>query len=149
MKDPENVSLNDLRELRTLEDVLRYANKNYPGWIAGFADRYSDDYPHLTFTWVEMAKMLKTKPSQVMLVSYVPLLNKGGGSDSPVLTALSDIFSRSGFMIRRNEEFVTCPVCDALLPSKKAYSKLTVKPPFEWSHKCRLCEEKPKIEIVD
>ena len=36
MKDPENVSLNDLRELRTLEDVLRYANKNYPGWIAGF-----------------------------------------------------------------------------------------------------------------
>jgi hypothetical protein len=152
MKDPEHVKVNDLRNLRAIEDVLRYANKNYPGWIAGFAERYSDDYPHLTCTWIEMAKMLKTKPSQIMLVSYVPLLNEGGGSDIPVLAGLCDIFSRSGFMLRRYEEFVTCIVCDALIPSKKAYDKLTVKPPFAWMNRCRLCddeEKKPTIEELD
>ena len=153
MKDPENVKLNDLRELRTIEDVLRYANTNYPGWIAGFAERYSDDYPHLTCTWVEMAKMLKTTPSQIILVSYIPLLNLSNGSDSPVLAGVCDIFSRSGFMLRRNEEFITCPVCDALLPSKKAYGNLTVKPPFPWTSRCRLCdddeEKKPQIYEVD
>ena len=154
MKDPEHVKVNDLCKLRALEDVLRYANKNYPGWIAGFADRYSDDYPHLTCTWVEMAKMMKAKPSQIMLVSHVPLLNEGGGSDTPVLAGICDIFSRSGFMLRRNEEFVTCTVCDALIPSRKAYDKLTVKPPFKWMNCCRLCEDdgeekKPMIEEVD
>jgi hypothetical protein len=141
MKDPENVKLNDLRDLRTIEDVLRYANTNYPGWIAGFADRYSDDYPHLTCTWVEMSKMLKTAAAQIILVSYVPLLKEGGGSDIPVLAGLCDIFSRSGFMMRRNEEFLTCPVCDALIPTQKAYTKLTVKPPFPWKNRCRLCSE--------
>ena len=39
MKDPEHVKVNDLCKLRAIEDVRRYANKNYPGWIAGFGDR--------------------------------------------------------------------------------------------------------------
>ena len=148
MMDPPDVSTNDLAKLQNLKAVLKYTNKNYPKWIVGFANRYSDDFPHLTCTWVEMAKMLKTEPSQIMLTSYVPKQNELGSH--PVLSAICDIFSRSGFMIRENNKFITCPVCFALLPTKKTYKQLTVKPPFAWADTCRLCDEekKPTIEEI-
>jgi hypothetical protein len=30
--------MNDLRNLRTMKDVKEYTDKNYPGWIKGYAD---------------------------------------------------------------------------------------------------------------
>ena len=148
-RDPESVSIEDLRKLPTMKEVLEYTKTNYPNWIVGFADRYSDDYPHLTCTWVEMAKMLKTEPSQIMLVSYVP--ERLNLKQHPVLSAICDIFSRGGFMIRYGEDFQPCTECQALLPTKKTYTKLSVQPPFEWRSICRLCAEskKPVIEELD
>tara|TARA_Y100000389_G_scaffold64101_1_gene60116 strand:- start:1640 stop:2113 length:474 start_codon:yes stop_codon:yes gene_type:complete len=152
MNDPSNVSMNDLRNLRTLKDVKEYADKNYPGWIKGYAERYSDDYPHLTCTWVEMAKMMKAEPAQIMLVSSLPHAEKDK-ENSSVLIALCDIFSRTGFMLRRHHEFQACTVCDALIPTKECFTQLTVKPPFEWRAMCRMCGEdrestRPVIEEV-
>lgn len=149
MKDPLHVNIQDLGKLATLKDVLEYSRKNYPDWILGFAERYSDDYPHLTCTWVEMAKMMKTEPTQILMVHSVP----SGTKDKPdpstaVLSGICDIFSRCGFMIRDGANFIQCPVCDALLPTKEAFRKLTVKPPFPWQNTCRNCENKPRIEEI-
>lgn len=143
LNDPSHVTLNDLRELKTLEDVKNYTKQNYPGWIKGFADRYSDDYPHLTCTWVEMAKMMNAEPTQIMLVAHMPHPGRDKESSS-VLIAICDIFSRSGFMLRRADLFQTCPVCTAILPTNDAFGRLTVKPPFEWSSFCRLCHSSSK-----
>jgi hypothetical protein len=115
--------MNDLRNLRTMKDVKEYTDKNYPGWIKGYAE-----------------------------VSSLPHAEHDKAT-SPVLIALCDIFSRTGFMLRRQHEFQACKVCDALIPTKECFTKLTVKPPFEWRAMCRMCEEdrespRPVIEEV-
>jgi len=147
-----NCKVSDLAGLRDLKEVLDFLEKHLNGWIVGFSNRFSDDYPHLTCTWVETCKSLRCNPAQIMLVSYVPHKN----DDKRVfLNSVCDIFSQSGFSIRRYTEFVACSVCKSLLPSKKAFSKLSVRPPFPWSNMCRHCapegknQKKTKIEIVD
>jgi hypothetical protein len=155
MKDPKHVNLQDLGTLETLKDVKQYTEKNYPEWIIGFAERYSDDYPHLTCTWVELAKMMKAEPAQIMLVRGLPTGTKDNPDKScTVLTGICDIFSRAGFMIRDGADFQQCTVCDALLPTEMAFRKLAVKPPFKWINTCRICadngeaasQSKPRIE---
>ena len=147
MKDPAHVTINDLGKLETLKDVKEYADKNYQDWIVGFAERYSDDYPHLTCTWMETAKMMKTDAAQIVLVRYLPTGTKDTPDEScAVLSGICDIFSRSGFMIRDAADFQPCTVCNALIPTKRAHGKLTVKPPFAWLSTCRNCADKPLIE---
>ena len=130
-------NINDLATLKNLKEVKDWTEKMYPQWLLGTAKRFSDDYPHLTCSWVEMCKTLKTKPAEIMLVSYLP------HKDDPqrkILNTVCDIFSRCGFLLRREIEFKGCPVCSSLLPTQEAWQKLTVKPPFKWSHYCRLCQ---------
>ena len=92
---------------------------------------------------------MKTEPAQILMVHSVP----SGTKDKPdpstaVLSGICDIFSRCGFMIRDGANFIQCPVCDALLPTKEAFRKLTVKPPFPWQNTCRYCADKPRIEEI-
>lgn len=152
-KDSElNCKVADLTKLSDLKSVLDFLEKHLNGWVVGFSKRYSDDYPHLTCTWVETCKSLRCKPAEIMLVSYIPHKD----DDTRLfLNSVCDIFSQSGFSIRRYTEFVACRVCKSLLPSKKAFKKLAVQPPFPWSNMCRHCvpvgkqENKTKIEIID
>ncbi len=142
----DKCDIQELATLKTLQDVKEWVDKMYPGWIVGNAKRFSDDYPHLTCSWVEMCKMLKINPTEIMLVSYIPHKDD---LERKILNAVCDIFSRSGFLLRRAIEFQPCPVCFSLLPSQDAWKKLTVKPPFQWKNYCKLCQRstpKPNVK---
>ena len=134
----DNTDIQQLASLKTLKDVKDWVEIAYPRWIVGTAKRFSDDYPHLTCSWVEMCKTLKVKPAEILLVSYLPHKED---TERQILNAVCDIFSRSGFVIRRAHEFQQCTICESLLPSQQVWNKLTVKPPFEWKNCCRMCEK--------
>ena len=144
----------DLRCLPDLKLVLEFLEKHLNGWIVGFSNRFSDDYPHLTCTWVETCKSLRCNPTQIMLVSYIPHKDD---ATRVFLNSVCDIFSQSGFSIRRYTEFAPCSVCKSLIPTKKSFSKLAVKPPFAWRNTCRDCEplaqraveELKNTEVID
>jgi hypothetical protein len=122
----------DLTLFPNMYGVFDYANKEFPGWVVGFSDRYSEDYPHLTCTWVETSKALNVKPAQVML-----------------LNSICDIFTRAGFSIRHTNNFQPCKVCKDLLPTQKSLQNLRVVPPFEWLDCCRCCASLSELKEVD
>jgi hypothetical protein len=129
-----NDDLEQLKNLPTLGSVLDFAKRKRPDWIIGFSPKYSDDYPDLTSNWKKYANGKPT--TQIMLVEKL-------GEEDDLIKHLCEIFTMSGFSVRRKKEFFLCPVCGAALPSRGMYEYLKdvgKSVPAEWKPGCLLCK---------
>jgi hypothetical protein len=50
--------------------IFEIINRVYPTWLVTTADKYCDDYPHLTKTWIETVQEIGVKPAKIVIVSY-------------------------------------------------------------------------------
>jgi hypothetical protein len=136
-KSPTKTLLVELSKCQTLKDVLAYTRKISPAWIRGFSDKYCDDYPDLTQTWLTVCKKTNSTPAQIMLVSYIPSMESEASHDQ-ILLHVMDIFALSGFSVRRSKEFIKCHACNALIPAEATCDALKTKP-VEWKSYCSMC----------
>ena len=59
-----------------------------------------------------------------------------------LINLFCDIFTRSGFIVRRRNEIFPCEVCNACIPNNESYNKMkesNIQVPETWSQKCTTC----------
>ena len=130
---------NNLKNLKTLEDVFLYINSEEKDWITDICDNFSDDYPHLTMNWNFLVKKINLEPQKIILVNKFD-------TDTKIL--FSDLLFTSGFILKSNEDYSKCPTCNKVIPKlniynmiqeKKESENLNVSIPDEWRHTCSRC----------
>ena len=139
-KDPKNYKeiLESLTKLSTIGEVKKLVDKVFPTWCVGFLNEFSSDYPSMTENWNKVCKKSKSKPSQIMVIRDLQ-----DRSDNKLVKAFAEIFSSSGFCVRRSIEIVPCNVCYKALPTLALYKIMVEKGkkfPHKWSLKCSTCK---------
>lgn len=143
-KDVESTAfiLEEIKKCRTMKEISDLVRSALPHWIIGFIDRYSNDYPDLTNNWNTYCKELNTKPTQILIVEYVPIKEEG----YEVLNALCGLFTKVGFAVRTNRDIQPCTVCDAGIPTQNRYNFMKsngiTNLPETWSPCCIECKTK-------
>ena len=135
-----------IKNLSNIGEIIEYIKILYPEWIKSFHPCFSSDYNILNKNWVIMCdKVLKTSLKDIILVEEDEFK-----SDSDVLNTCCEILTRSGFLIRKYDNYVKCQNCDRLIPTideiKKIQTinkKLNLQFPGEWMDSCTECTKDP------
>src|SRR5690242_5338935 len=127
--DPPNTDelLKVLSSLTSDEEIITSINNLYPGWIKNTYTSYSDDYPHLTENWNKLALHLGVSPQKILAVEILALdivLRSNQEVKVKLLSEASEILTRKGYTVRREEEFLGCIFCGKAIPSKGVYDHL-------------------------
>jgi hypothetical protein len=141
-KDPENSGfiIDSLHEAPTLKEVNAIIKSVYPTWMISVLEKYSDDYPSLTSNWQKICSEIGVSPAKIIIVDFLP--SEKNATDFILIASFSEILTRSGFSIRRKQEFVLCSKCSALTPKVSIRQKLKdagEKVPETWSSNCSTC----------
>ena len=138
-KDPTNVEQikTHINTIETLGEVKDYIQNIFPNWIITVIEDYSDDYPHLKINWQKVCDKIKCKKTCILIVeelSYEP--------DYSLTLFLAELFTRSGFAVRRKSEFFPCEKCNKAIPAKYIWEimkngKFNI--PEKYSNKCTSC----------
>lgn len=139
--DPENYSqiVEDIKNAENHNQVVDIINKTFPGWILGWPERYSKDYPHFQNNWEFVCNKSGCKPLRVVIVDYIIFKNP----NYKLLHMFSELLTLFGHSVRRKEEFIGCKICGNAIPSQQVYNQLVERKvtsiPRCWMIKCRTC----------
>ena len=138
-KDPSNIDeiINQIKSFQSIGDIRNIIENTFPTLIQGLIVSYSVDYPTLENNWVKICEMNKVEKGMIVLVDELYF-----DEDHKLLKIFSEIFTRSGFVIRRKEELISCKNCKNAIPSFKVYQKMKenkIKVPESWNEKCLKC----------
>ena len=143
-KDPENLEeiLTELKETPTLDKVLQLIDSCFPGWVIAFLDTFSDDYPHFKDNWEKLCIMIDENmtPTQIMIVDDITF-----DDDHKLQKIFCELFTRTGFCVKRKLEFIPCSVCKKAIPTEWLYNNLksqTFVMPDVYSTCCLTCSSK-------
>jgi hypothetical protein len=143
--DPDNVQeiIEKVYKSPTLGHIIQIINSTYPTWIAGTIDCYSDDYPELSDNWKNVCEKASTNMTKIILVEA--LFFEEIHTDYKLLKLFAELLTRTGFCIRRKDEFFPCRICNKALPEDFMYNILKQsgkKVPLKWSSTCSTCVDK-------
>ena len=138
-EDPPNVEeiKKHLTTLKTLADVKTYIDEILPNWFITVINDYSEDYSSLSKNWDEVCKKANCKKTQILIVeelSHEPNFS--------LILLLAELFTRSGFAVRRKYEFIPCKVCGKAIATQYVWNILKnngENVPEVWSDKCINC----------
>jgi hypothetical protein len=138
--DPENLEeiLEHIKSLKTLGEISEYCIEIFPTWLVGKIPKFSSDYPHLTKNWKIVCDNIGTVPKEIILVDRVFFDN-----NHKLIHTFSELYTRSGFVVRQNHDWFKCKVCGDALPSETVFdifrnSKVNV--PTTWDSVCTVCK---------
>lgn len=140
-KNPENWKdlFNTILFLDSEEKFHSKITEIFPTWIKVIQTEYSKDYEFLTKNWKVICSMTKVQPRRIILVSFIP------ENDEPsfdLIRMICEVLTTGGYIVRRNDEFITCSKCERILPSFTTWRKMKetgrVSIP-EFSTKCLHC----------
>jgi hypothetical protein len=138
--DPDTVEerIASIKNAQFMPDVLALANEYLPNWVAGFIDKYSDDYPALTAQWERVCDQEEVgSKKQIMITRFM--------STSPayrLLQSFAEVFVAAGFSVRRLQDIIPCKVCKAGIPTMGLHSSMklaNLAVPEKWSDTCGGC----------
>jgi hypothetical protein len=137
--DPENVDaiIKRLKCLPTMGEVKNLVDEVFPNWIVSVLPSYSSDYQTLLVNWSKICSEVKVKPAQVIIVDFLAQSDK-----HKLICTFAECFTRAGFSVRRNTEFIPCQKCKKAIPSEQAWNIMKNKGdkvPEIWSTKCSIC----------
>lgn len=139
-KDPENIDsiLDEIKKAPTLGDIKILIDKYYPNWIIDVIEKYSLDYPNLNSNWMTVCKKCNTTPKKILIVCQICLIDK----EHVLLNTFCELLTRSGFCVRKYDDFVKCKKCSRAIPCIELYNVLKNngnKVPECWSEVCTEC----------
>lgn len=126
-----------LVELLNNEDTFGIIEKYYPNWIEKVLNHYSKDYYILFSNWKNISNLLHTSPKKIILVNFISF-----EPEYSVLNKVCDFLTKNGYCVRRFDEFISCPVCNSVIPCKLVYDTMKSKNigvPETWKEKCINC----------
>lgn len=137
--DPENVSeiFEKIRNLPTLGDIRILIEEIFPNWIITSTNRFSDDYSHLNRNWETYCSSLQTSPKHIIIVEDLVY-----DKNHRVIQAFTELATKSGFCIRKKEDYGLCSSCCKCIPTRAMYDKFVEKNipvPERWNGRCSNC----------
>ena len=137
-KDPENVEeiLERLKTLPTLKEVKELIDQVFPTWIVTAIPGYSNDYKFFQNNWIMISGMGHVPTTEILIVGDMVF-----DEDHILIRTFAELLTRSGFSVRRKQEFIPCETCGLAIPTLNFYNLIeerSVIPP-KWSSKCTSC----------
>jgi len=142
-KDPENVLeiMERLKTLPTLKEVKELIDEVFPTWFISVLPRYSKDYEGFQINWVNVSNMANVRTAQIVIVDDMVF-----DESHNLIRTFAELLTRSGFSVRRKEEFIPCEKCGNALPTREMYEvykkvqeESRIELPENWSNKCKNC----------
>lgn len=135
-KNPENHEdiLERIKTCPTLKEVTMLLNEVFPQWIIGGYERFSDDYSDLQNNWEKTCEKSGVKPTTILNVH-----NYLEDEEHTLIRTFCEVFSASGFHVRKDAELYPCQVCGLALLSKEMYEITNISEPSVWSDRCSKC----------
>lgn len=128
------VELADMKDSSECYELIR---QYYPGWMLGFFDQYSSDYPSLTTNWKTICTRLKVVPQKILIASSLSF-----DDNHKIQQKVCDFLMKYGYVIRREGEFIGCSVCGLAIPCIELWGNLKhrgIPCPEVWNTKCTGC----------
>jgi len=122
--------------------VQEFLEAEYPGWLRTVTNDYSDDYEFLRSNWKYICTKNHTSPQRIITVSAVFFDKKNGPLRHLGIMSICEELTRQGYVIRRYDEFVNCPVCTRSIPAREVWESMRDKRlpvPEKWSPHCTKC----------
>ena len=137
--NPSNIDeiMEELKICKTLGDVKALTEKVFPDWFVTTLPRFCNDYPHFQKNWELVCQKIGVKPTQIMIVEEVEQ-----GPNYTLIQNFAECFTRAGFVVRKQMEFIPCSKCGAAVPTQLVYKQLQEKiitVPPRWSETCSSC----------
>lgn len=138
-KDPENVDtvLSKIKNLKTLGEIKTFVDQLFPTWFVTAMDYYCYDYPHLNRNWYAVCDLIVVKPTEIMIVDDIKF-----DKNHKCIKLFTECFTRSGFSVRRKQEYIPCENCGCAVPTKfmwELFKQQNIKVPVEWQPTCTKC----------
>ena len=139
-KDPRNVNeyLEKLKTLSNIGEIKNFMNDVFPNWFITTMNSYCDDYPHLNKNWYYICNMVHTTPKKIIIVKEI-----SNDENHKLIASFSECFTKSGFSVRKENEFISCKKCNKAVPTKEAWEffkeKGLIKVPEVWRPNCINC----------
>lgn len=137
--DPPNVSeiKEQIKNCKTVKDVIEIINFVYPSWIVVTVDNYSEDYQHLIKNWEIICEKFQIQKQKIIVVEDIV------NDDSHTLVKFfADYFTSVGCIVRTINDICVCDICCLGIPNEQIYNKmkeLKMDVPEVWSTKCLNC----------
>lgn len=137
MNSRQQKLLDQLKECQTPDEGIKIVNQLLPDWLLGIIDDYSDDYRHLRLNWYKICEKIGVTPKKIVVVSQIDFDNK-------LQKEIGELLTRMGYVIRRADEFIGCPICRKAIPVEGLHGLLVrhnMPVPPQWSDHCRKCQK--------
>jgi hypothetical protein len=137
--DPPNVTeiIEQIKTLPTIGDIKLLADELFPGWWCSTIQEYSSDYPDLDKNWKSVCVSIGVKKALIVLVDFLEF------TDNHILLKMfAESFTRAGFNVRKNSDYITCSNCKGAIPCELIWSIFKEKNfnvPLKWSQTCQNC----------
>jgi len=131
----------------TKEELRKYLDLVFPGWLIGSTDKYCNDYPHFQKNWNIICSQTGVIPQKIVLVDFVPIQNINDSktdekNEYKLLSYICNKLTEKGYVIRRKDEFVGCEKCGKAIPIIEIWHLLKekgIQVPEVWNGKCSRC----------
>lgn len=135
-KNPEKYKevMEQIKLCPTLKEITLLLNSVFPTWIIGGYERFSEDYKDFQDNWIETCKKSGVKPTAILNVG-----NYLEDEEHTLIRTFCEVYTASGFHVRKDAELYPCRVCGLALLSKEMYEYSNLESPKEWSDKCSRC----------
>ena len=138
--DPDNSAeiIERIKTIPTVGDIKKFIDETFPNWIVTAMDSYSDDYPHLTTNWNKVCEVAKVPQTQIILVDDIRF-----DDSHKVIKMFAEVLTRSGFVVRNVNDFISCKKCNKALPAKHmwgAFKDRGIQVPYQWNDHCVGCK---------
>ena len=123
--DPDNKDeiVEQLKTKETIQGVVDLINNVFPDWIVLVLTKFCSNYPHLTENWETLCSSLHTNPARIILVREVPV----DQTNMDLLKIFCNCLTKSGFGIRRVQEYTPCDTCHKQAIPTQQYLELMRK----------------------
>lgn len=134
--NPENHEeiLEQLKQCPTLLEVSKLLGETFPSWIEGGYKDFSKDYSRLRKNWHDVCEKLNVKPTLILAVG-----NYLENDEHSLVRSFAEVFTSSGFCVRRGAEIVGCQKCGLALLSENLHNHLKPDSPEIWLSTCTDC----------
>ena len=135
--------IESIYKMETLKEVFELINDVCPTWIVSTADSFVQDYEFLERNWEYICVENKCRKTKILIVTEIVLVDESKEDINTLIKTLSELLTRSGFVVRGVRDLQLCPNCKNAIPTEGMYNTLkTMKVkdiPEEYSPCCRKC----------
>jgi hypothetical protein len=137
--DPPNTIeiLNKLLNTPTLGGVKSLVDETFPTWFVTIMESYCSDYPHLLKNWKQLCELSGVNRAQIIIVDDISF-----DDSHTLIKAFAECFTRSGFVVRRKNEYIPCEKCGCAVPSEAMwgiFKEKGLQVPEKWNFYCTKC----------